>query len=146
MPLPQFTESGDLPPGVHRAALAEVLERFGRTPDRRKLLALRLERIYRIAVSTGHLVRFVVFGSFVSIKPDPNDVDVFMIMDDAFKVADVAGENRLLFEHAPAHARFGGSVFWVRRVAAMDGEQATMEDWQIKRDGSNRGIVEIIGE
>ena len=102
MPLPQFTESGDLPPGVYRAALPEVLERFGRTADRRKVLALRLERIYRIAVSTGHLVRFVVFGSFVAAKSDPNDVDVFMIMDDAFKVADLAGENRLLFEHALA--------------------------------------------
>ena len=29
MPLPPFTATGDLPPGIHRATLAEVLERFG---------------------------------------------------------------------------------------------------------------------
>ena len=29
MSVPPFTASGDLPPGIHRATLAEVLERFG---------------------------------------------------------------------------------------------------------------------
>ena len=29
MPLPPFIASGDLPPGIHRATLSGVLERFG---------------------------------------------------------------------------------------------------------------------
>jgi hypothetical protein len=41
---------------------------------------------------------------------------------------------------------FGGSVFWVRQLAALNGEQAAIEHWQIKRDGGQRGIVEIIPE
>ena len=41
---------------------------------------------------------------------------------------------------------FGCSVFWLRRMAAMGGEQAAIEDWQIKRDGTERGIVEITVE
>lgn len=29
----------------------------------------RLERIYHVAAATGHLARFIVFGSFVTDKP-----------------------------------------------------------------------------
>ena len=146
MPLPGFTEIGDLPPGIHRAALPDVIERFGSGSPQRRLLALRLERIYRIALETGHLLRFVVFGSFVTDKPEPNDVDVFMIMDDRFAFRRVTGEARLLFEHASGQSYFGCSAFWIRRLAAMGGEQRALEDWQIKRDGTKRGVIEIVGD
>jgi len=88
----------------------------------------------------------VVFGSFITGKEDPNDVDIFMIMDDEFDFTALTGDARLLFEHPAALSHFGCSVFWVRRLAAMGGEQAAIEDWQIKRDGTERGIVEITGE
>ena len=68
MLLPRFTDHGDLPPGVHRATLQEVKERFGDINAKRQVLFIRLERIYRIAVEVGHLARFIVFGSFVSSK------------------------------------------------------------------------------
>ncbi len=146
MSLPHLTEVGDLPKGVHRASMAEVIDRFGKSSDRRKLLVLRLRRVYEVAAQTGHLLHFVVFGSFVTGKLEPNDVDVFMIMDDAFEYGRLGGTRRLLFEHGCAQDHFGCSVFWVRRMAAIGGEQAAMEDWQIKRDGTERGIAEIIGE
>lgn len=146
MALSDFTQTGDLPPGIHRARLRETVERFGTTTPRRKVIALRLERIYRLAATTGHLARFVVFGSFVTAKPEPNDVDVFLLMADSFDVSQLIGEPRLLFDHPAAQAHFGASVFWMRRLAALNGEQAAVEYWQIKRDGTQRGIVEIIGE
>ena len=147
MPLPEFTETGDLPTGVYAASLAEAVARFGTGSDRRKLLARRLERIHQIASQTGHLARFVVFGSFITEKHEPNDVDVFMIMDDNFNMGSLAGESRLLFvDHGTAQDHFGASVFWMRRMAAIGGEQAAIEDWQIKRDGTKRGIVEITTE
>jgi hypothetical protein len=68
MSLPGFTETGDLPPGVYQASLAETVEHFSADLDRRKLLALRLERIYHMALETRHLARFVIFGSFVTDK------------------------------------------------------------------------------
>jgi len=146
VPLPPFTESGDLPPGVHRATLPEALQRFGTGSPHRKVMALRLERIYRLARATGHLGRFVVFGSFVTANPEPNDVDMFLLMADTFDVAQLTGGARLLFDHAAAQAHFGASVFWLRRLAALGGEQETIEYWQIKRDGGQRGIVEILSE
>ena len=146
MSLPNFGGSEDLPPGIHRATLRETLERFGAGSPRRKVIASRLERIYRLAAATGHLARFVVFGSFITAKPWPNDVDVFLLMEDTFDVDRLAGEERLLFEHAAAQAHLGASVFWLRRSAALGGEQATLEHWQVKRDGSRRGVVEIVRE
>lgn len=147
MSLPEFNETGDLPTGVHQASLAETAARFGIGSDCRKRLARRLERIHHVASLTGCLARFVVFGSFVTDKHEPNDVDVFMIMDDNFDMGSLLGETRLLFaDHGTAQDHFGASVFWMRRMAAIGGEQAAIEDWQIKRDGTERGIVEITAE
>jgi hypothetical protein len=105
-----------------------------------------LERVFRLATDTGRLARFIVFGSFVTTKREPNDVDVFMIMDDDFDVAVLNRESQLLFDYATAQTHFGCSVFWLRRLAAFGGEDATVEHWQIKRDGTKRGLIEIWAE
>jgi hypothetical protein len=80
--LPPFSAEGDLPVGVHSATLREVLDRFGTGTARRRAVSQRLERIHRVARATGHLGRFVVFGSFITAKPEPNDVDVFLLMEE----------------------------------------------------------------
>jgi hypothetical protein len=109
-------------------------------------VALRLERVYAAAAATGHLVRGIVFGSFVTAKPEPNDVDLFLLMDDAFDVTKVQGEVSLVFDHPAAQSHFGASVFWLRRAAAWEGEQAAVEYWQATRGGGVRGIIELIAE
>ena len=100
--------------------------------------------MYTLAESTGHLVRFVIFGSFISDKPEPNDVDVFLLMEDTFDVSILTGQLGLLFQHGTAQDYFGGSVFWLRRVAALGDEESAVTQWQVKRDGATRGLVEII--
>jgi hypothetical protein len=143
MPLPPFNESGDLPVGVHRADLHEIGQRLGAATPQRRRVFLRLERILAVARSTGHLLRMIVFGSFVTRKSDPNDVDVFLLMDDSFDFSQVRGETRLLFDPLAAERHFGASVFWLRQEAAFEGEQAAVEYWQVTRDRHQRGIVEI---
>lgn len=139
-----MNSGGDLPEGIHAATLRDVSAAFGSSGRERELLFQRLERIHRIATDTGHLVRFVVYGSFVTSKLIPNDVDVFMVFDDSFEASACDAEALLLLDHAVADAHFGASVFWLRRPAAFGGEQATIEFWQTKRDGGRRGIVEIV--
>jgi hypothetical protein len=51
-----------------------------------------------------------------------------------------------VFDHLAAQNVFGGSVFWIRRMAAIGSEQTAIEHWQIKRDKSFRGIVEVIND
>ena len=54
MTLPEFNAAGDLPPDIYQATLQEVINRFGGETVRRQVMALRLERIYQIAIETGH--------------------------------------------------------------------------------------------
>jgi len=76
--------------------------------------------------------------------PEPNDVDIFLLMEDSFDVRQVSPEARLVFEHAAAQNLLGASVFWIRRAAALGGEDSTIAHWQVKRDGNKRGILEVI--
>ena len=146
MALPAFDESGDLPIGIHPATLSEVIARLGSGTPQRQLVGARLERICRIAFGTGHVARLIVFGSFVTDKSEPNDVDVFLLMEDTFDATGLTGEASLLFDHTAAHDHLGASVFWLRKLAAWEGEQAAVEYWQVKRGGGKRGIVEVLPE
>lgn len=124
---PAFDQNGDLPVGVYQATLAEVKDHFGTSTARRRLMARRLERIYHLARSTGQLARFVIFGSFITAKPEPNDVDIFMLMEDSFDVERLTGEAAIVFDHAAAQQVEGASVFWIRRMAAIGGEEAATQ-------------------
>ena len=123
-----------------------MLAHFATGTVQRRLVGQRLERMYKLAVSTGQVARFVVFGSFVTAKPDPGDVDIFMIMEDSFDSNQVRGEAALIFDHLAGQNVEGASIFWIRRMAALGGEQEAVEHWQTKRDKTRRGIVEVISD
>lgn len=146
MAFPAFNEAGDLPPGVHRATLPQILKRFGQGTIQRRAVADRLSRVHQLATSTGQLARFVIFGSFVTAKAEPNDVDIILLMEDTFDLSVVSGEAALVFQHMEADAHFGASVFWTKRSGAFGGEDAMIEYWQARREGGLRGIVEIVPE
>lgn len=136
--LPPFNERGDLPPGVHAAGWQELAERFGAGPVRQARLRT-LRHLHLLAAATGHLARFLVFGSFVTEKTAPGDVDVVLIMDEGFELEEAPRESRTVFSHADADARFGASVFWVRRGILPEAEMAGfIEFWQTRRFGARR--------
>ena len=141
---PKFNESGNLPPGIHQATLRDVVGHFGKSSFQRAIVVERLQRIYSLAMETGQMARFIIFGSFVTDKLHPQDIDIFLLMEDTFDVRDVSGEARILFDHMAAQNYEGASIFWVRRLAAFDGEETAIKNWQLKRDGKKRGIVEVL--
>ena len=141
---PDFDDNGDLPTGIYQATLAEICAHFGTSTLQRRIIAQRLTRIYALARSTGQLARFIIFGSFVTAKPTPNDVDIFMLMDDTFDAQLVTGEAALIFDHVAAQQAEGASIFWIRRRAAIGGEEAALRYWQITREQTTRGIVEVL--
>ena len=145
MPLPDLNADGDLPPGIYAVAWGEVAERFGASEGQREVCTRRLAHVRELARRTACLKRFVVFGSFVTAKPEPNDVDVILIMDDTFRLENCPMESRALFDHAVAQARFQASIFWMR-PALLIGESVEefIAYWQVKRGGGNRGIVDVM--
>jgi hypothetical protein len=147
MSLPAFDNRGDLPVGVHHATLAEVINRFGSATPQRELVTTRLVHIYELAQQTGKLLRFVIFGSYVTAKPEPNDVDIILVMADDFPEQDYDLSLFPIFDHLRAQQELGASIFAVRPGFIM-GE--TVDDfivsWQLKRDKSRHGIIEVTSE
>ena len=112
MSLPEFNEFGDLPKGNHAASLVEVVARFGFGTAQRLAVTDRLGRIHRLAVATGQLNRIPIFGSFVSERNEPNDIDVILVMRNEFRPEECPAEAFILFDHARANDELGASVFW----------------------------------
>ena len=145
MPLPEFNEFGDLPEGLHAASILELVARFGAGSYQREAVTGRLLRIYNLAIGTGTLDRLIVFGSYVSDEPAPNDVDVILVMRDDFRPDSCSPEVLVLFDHARAANEIGASIFWIRPAMLLGQSlDAFIAHWQVKRDGSKRGIVEIM--
>jgi hypothetical protein len=81
--IPNFRDDGYLPEGLHIATEAEITFRFGTATPRRRRLALRLRRWIELS-RTVAAKRLFVDGSFVTAKPDPNDVDAVVWLGDDF--------------------------------------------------------------
>jgi hypothetical protein len=135
-----------MPEGVHPAPLDEVVRRFGNGTLQRRTATANLLRIHQLATATGALARFVVFGSYVTANPWPNDVDVVLVMRDDFVLEASPDESQVLFDHARATRELRASVFWVRPGMLL-GEtlDSFIDFWQTRRDGGRRGIVEVRG-
>src|SRR2546422_962765 len=114
MSLPEFNEAGDLPEGVRQASLAEGLSRFGTGTPQRQAVTTHLLRIHELAVSTGGLARFLLFGSYITDKAEPNDVDVILVMRDDFVLTSCSPQALALYDHRRASDELGASIFWVR--------------------------------
>jgi len=72
--LPELDNAGVLPPGLHEATWAEIVDRFGGSTHRRELLSgLReaLEDLRKAGCTRAYLD-----GSFVTDKEVPNDYDM----------------------------------------------------------------------
>jgi len=144
MSLPALNADGELPAGVYPATIDEVLARFAHGSTQRRRMGGLLQHVYALAKSTGQLDRLVVFGSFITTKADPKDVDVILVMQDSFLPKNCTPETAPLFEHESAQQILGASVFWIRPgLLILDTMEAFVRQWQVKRDGGNRGIVEI---
>jgi len=145
MTFPDFNENGDLPVGIYPATLQEVLEHFGNGSLQRQLVAGRLAKIYRLAKSTNQLARFIIYGSFVTGKTNPNDVDIFLVMDDNFDKYRFQSDVRGIFEHLETETDIGASIFWMLESSVLVDEKIFIDGWQVKRGGkTQRGIVEVI--
>jgi hypothetical protein len=82
--VPDFRHDGYLPEGVHMATEAEVTFRFGSSTVRRRRLVLRLRRWLELSRLT-YARRFVVDGSFITAKEEPNDIDAVVLVADDFE-------------------------------------------------------------
>jgi DNA-binding XRE family transcriptional regulator len=138
--IPSFTDTGELPPGIHPSSWQEVTEMLAWTVSRKKLLR-GLERGLENLKSAGCETTYLD-GSFATHKDEPADFDV------CWEVAGVQG--RLLdpvlltFAHGRAaqKAKYYGEFFPAEAEATPDGLRY-LDFFQINRLGQAKGIIKL---
>lgn len=77
--IPELDDNGNLPPGIHRATLTEIEERFGKSTEVRRAEMQALYWLVDLAKRAG-IERLIVNGSFVTDAFQPNDVDCALLV------------------------------------------------------------------
>lgn len=137
-----FEKSGNLPKGVHRASIDEIRDVLGSSSARRKWLIQNLNDIIEFAKSTGKLERVIVWGSFVSDKEFPADLDLFLIMSKDFDLDNVTPEVKKVFNYVEGRIAFNADIFWTKSSVGEKTITMWLETYQMTRDFEPRGIVE----
>jgi predicted nucleotidyltransferase len=141
--LPDLNYRGELPPGVHRADWKEFQARFGGSSPRRAWLTGRLLALLELAATNGKLRRAFIWGSFVTGKPAPKDLDILLIMEEDFEVDRIDATAQAVFDSVRAKLLFESDVFWARSSIGSELLDLWLETYQTSRNFQKRGIVEL---
>jgi len=139
--IPDFRPDGYLPDGMYCATEAEVTFRFGRSSRRRRRLILRVRRWIELSRQVG-ANRFLIDGSFVTAKEQPDDVDAVVLLPQDFGQQLERGIEAALELEEMLLTRRPEEIF-----AAEDGTD--WNDWveffsrTREADGRRKGLVEI---
>ena len=142
--LPELNVTGELPPGVHLAGWQEFQSRFGGTSPRRVWLSGRLRALLELAAANGKLRRVFIWGSFVTAKTSPRDLDLLLIMDEDFEVDGITAPSQAVFDSARAKLLFDSDVFWARASIGHEMLDLWLDTYQTSRSFRKRGIVELV--
>ena len=131
--IPAFNDDGYLPEGVHRATLEEVAARFGVESELRRAEVQSLGWLVDLARRAGAL-RLIVNGSFVTDRPEPNDVDCVLLIGPGFP-RDAEAEQELLDGLPFVELKIVGAedfTLFVERIFASD------------RQAIPKGMIEVV--
>jgi hypothetical protein len=80
--LPSFNEHGLHPVGIHDCTFEEAHSRFGtfQASDRRSQLWAKFRDFFHEAQATRLVDAVLLNGSFVTAKPNPNDIDLILVI------------------------------------------------------------------
>ena len=101
---------------IQTASLEDIRKGFGTATPRRQFLFGRLRALVNDLVSTGRVKRVYLFGSFVSGKSSPNDIDLVVVMEAGLTTAQLGGKVSEVSQHDLCKIRYHADVFWVTEV------------------------------
>ena len=141
--IPEFNKDGNLPEGIYFVEEVEFIERFCSNSARRKWLGARFVELLAMSKSTGQLDRLFIWGSFISDKESPNDIDILLLMKETFYLEKISEDNKIIFDHVAARIRFHMDIFWSKADIGEEVLNLWLETYQITKDYNRRGIVEV---
>lgn len=107
--IPEFYDGIYLPDGDHQATWPEVQEKFG-VGQPRETHCRRLEAFLQAARNCG-FVRVYLFGSFISGKPAPGDVDLLWVYQKGVEITQLRQECRDLLNYGLMKEREGWDMW-----------------------------------
>ncbi len=142
--LPEFNERGELPPGVHIADWRQLEVRFCGWSPRRVWLSRSLRALLELAGASGQRRRVFIWGSFVTAKAAPRDLDILLVMSEDFEVDAIAASAQAVFDSVRARLLFEADVFWARASIGDGLLGLWLDTYQTSRDYRKRRIVELV--
>jgi predicted nucleotidyltransferase len=125
------------------ASLDDIRIRFGTSTPRRQFLFRQLEIIIDQLLVTRNVRQIYLFGSFVSGKASPNDVDLLVVMNAGFSTTQIGGKVLELFQHDVCRIRYHADLFWVTEAVGNAQIEDLLEVFSRDREGRTQSVVEV---
>jgi len=147
MPIPPLDKHGFLPVGVHDCTLEELKAAFGsfQTTDQRPKLFQKLQLLVAEIRAAQFARSLLIDGSFVTFKPDPNDIDLVLVLPHGHDVAaDLPPVQYNLVSKRRVQKRFGFDMVAVRE-STLELNEAVAFFQQVRHQPDLRkGILRLV--
>lgn len=139
--IPEFDDTGLLPPGLYDTSLVEIQTVSGWNQHRQQLF-VGLSRLVSIWNRSGFLDEIYVDGSFVTNKPEPGDVDIILVPnpDAMFSQEFVTLIQSHSIDREYTRREFGCEAFVVGGTANLEG---WLQFFGHDRLGRPRGLLRV---
>jgi predicted nucleotidyltransferase len=128
---------------VSTASVKEIETRFGTSTPRRQFLFQQLQTLINRLRVVGGVKQIFLFGSFVTGKPSPNDIDFLVVMNGTFSTANLRGQDLDIFQHDLCRIKFHADLFWVTESVGTDQIQDLLDVFSHDREGQAQPIIEV---
>jgi predicted nucleotidyltransferase len=125
------------------ASVEEIRSRFGVSTPRRQFLFQRLQTIIQRLRATQEVKQIYLFGSFLTGKDSPNDIDLLIVMNSTFTTANLRGKDLEVFQHDVCRILFHADVFWVTETVGVDRIDELLDVFSRDREGHAQPIIEV---
>ncbi len=144
MNLPYLNADGYLEPGIYLASLDEVLERFGTGTPTRERQGNLLRLVVESARKYPTIKRVLIWGSFVSAKPEPGDLDFSIVVEVRHRFATIDPAELRFFSPFDANIHYGvDRGFLVVKDYPPESYAEAILFFCQDRDGRQHGILEV---
>lgn len=141
MSLPPFDPNGDLPEGLHQAGPTEFFARFGSGSIQRERVAARLRQSFELVQPLDIISRVIIWGSFITAKSDPADVDILWVTLPGFDRSRLPVQVDVLFDPVLAKRLYGIDVLFIPEGSAY--LAMLLDALSVTRAFTKRGLVEV---
>lgn len=125
------------------SSIDEIRVRFGVSTPRRQFLFQQLQAVIQRLRGTQEVKQIFLFGSFVTGKESPNDIDLLVVMKPEFSTANLDGADLELFQHDTCRILFHADLFWVTETVGAEPLEELLDVFSRDREGRSQPIIEV---